>query len=91
MIELKKTEIENRLGFYEYDMRIMRTFRYVHLIFLFLTFIAGYILFVRQVRKRKKLRETRFEINNMINLCSSQLTLDEFLAFKSRLIKARRY
>jgi hypothetical protein len=84
------SRIEYLLNEYEYEMAAFYRSRFIHLVFLLLTFIVGYILFLKILKKRKRLRIARQEINEKIDMVSKNISSTEYLEFKSRVIKARR-
>lgn len=85
-----KTSISKLITQYEYDLNDFRKKRYLHLFFLIFFFVVGFIMFLIMVRKRKKILNSRQEINNEINLIFHKLSDKESLELKMKLLKASR-
>jgi len=89
-IKHNKSSISSLITKYEFDINSFRQRRHLHLIFLLIFFFVGFVMFLIMVRNRKKLLQARQEIDNNLNLIIHKLSIEEYLDFKKRLLKAGR-
>lgn len=82
---------------FDFDISEFYRKRYKNLIFILLSFILGYpaiiigyILFIKMIRKRKRLFELKQGINIRLTELIGQISIEEYLELKSRLINAGR-